>query len=234
MFSVLGGSVMKQHKHTVRSVKKATAPRVSGTHMILIFLLGSVIGFVLEGVWSLLRLGVWENHSATVIGPFCIVYGFGAVTVYWLAARLRDRRAIPQFLIYSAAGTLVELLASLFQEAAFGSVSWDYSEHALNVGGRISLQMTLIWGVLGLLFSKFCYPSLHRLLEHVKGTRWRIVGALLALLTVLDLLLTAAALWRWREREQEPIPSNFVEELLDRYCSDDFMRQIFSNMSFTD
>ena len=51
------------------------------------FVFGSVTGFLLEGVWSAWRFGAWANHSATVWGPFCIVYGAGMVAVYLVAQK---------------------------------------------------------------------------------------------------------------------------------------------------
>ena len=39
--------------------------------------------------------------------------------------------------------------ATLFWLFMFGSVSWDYSAHLLNLGGRVSLKMALMWCALG-------------------------------------------------------------------------------------
>ena len=43
---------------------------VEATDMLWLFVGGSVIGFVLEGLWHILRVGTWESHTATVWGPF--------------------------------------------------------------------------------------------------------------------------------------------------------------------
>ena len=51
--------------------------RLRYTTLFWLFFLGSIAGFVLEGLWRIILVGHWENHSATVWGPFCIVYGIG-------------------------------------------------------------------------------------------------------------------------------------------------------------
>lgn len=102
-----------------------------------LFMLGSVVGFILEGLWCILLQGHWEHHSATVWGPFCIIYGIGAVAVYLLSVVLKNQNLLVQFAAFTVSGAAVEYFGSLFQELCFGSVSWDYSEHILNLGGRV-------------------------------------------------------------------------------------------------
>ena len=97
-----------------------------------LFSLGSVIGFVLEGIWSVLRLGYWENHSATVWGPFCIVYGIGTVLMYSISALVAEKSLPVQFGIFALAGGVVEYFASWFQELVFGVSTWNYDHHFLN------------------------------------------------------------------------------------------------------
>lgn len=226
---------MKPRIHTQENAKNTQkSTHVPYRHLFWIFFVGSVVGFLLEGLWSILRLGMWENHSATVIGPFCIVYGIGAVVIYALSARVCEKKRVRQFIIFGAAGAAVEFFASLLQEAVFGSVSWDYTDHFLNLGGRVSLQMTLIWGALGLTFSLLVYPRLASLLQKTDGTRGRVVCIALTAFMVGNLLLTAAAILRWRERADALPASNEVEAFLDQTYGDATMRQIFSNMTFTD
>ena len=113
--------------------------------MFFLFFAGSVLGFLLEGIWRVIRTGAWENHAATVWGPFCIIYGFGAAALYWISGQASDLPIWAQFLLYALIGAAVEYLGSWGQELVFGSVSWDYSDRLLNINGRICLSMTLVW-----------------------------------------------------------------------------------------
>ena len=90
--------------------------KVNYTSMFWLFMFGSVAGFLIEGIWCVIRSVRWENHSATLWGPFCIIYGFGAVLVYLLALFVKKCSLLLQFIVYTLAGGSVEYFGSLFQE----------------------------------------------------------------------------------------------------------------------
>ena len=206
---------------------KTTYPEI-----FFLFFAGSVVGFFLEGIWRVIRTGAWENHSATVYGPFCIIYGVGAAALYWLSGKLDDIPLWEQFLIYAGTGAAVEYLGSLLQERFFGSISWDYTGRLLNINGRICLSMTLMWGMLGIMFSLMVCPLINRLFDI--AANWPVKGLciLLSILMAADLLLSASALLRWRERQYDIPPKNLVEERLDERYSDERMEEIYNNMVF--
>lgn len=132
-----------------------------------LFAIGSVVGFLLEGIWCVLHKGRWENHAALLYGPLCVIYGVGANVIYWTCQRWAAEPLGIQLIVFALAGSAVEYLLSALQEAVFGSVSWDYSDRSMNLHGRICLQMSLIWGFLGLVFSGLVFPGLRVAL------RWR-------------------------------------------------------------
>ena len=208
-------------------------PKISYTNLFWLFMLGSVAGFVLEGLWCILMEGHWENHSATVWGPFCIIYGIGAAAVSLLSILLKGRVLPVRFLALSAAGAAAEYFASLFQELCFGSVSWDYSGHFLNLGGRVSLKMSPIWGVLGIAFARLIFPLLTRLFAKMQGKGWRTAGTVLTVFMAVDLAVTAAAVARWRSRITDGSPSDSkVIQFLDTAYDDETMSRLFPNMEF--
>ncbi len=197
-----------------------------------VFMAGSVLGFVLEGLWCVWRKGAWENHAATVWGPLCLVYGVGALAIYVMAMYSQCWRARRQFFWCALAGTAVEYFTSLFQELLFGSRSWDYSKHYIHLNGRVSLRMTLMWGLLGLLFIRLIMPLLQRWLSRMQGVFWQRACVVLSCWMVVNLLLTGAALGRWKERQQDIAPGNRVELSLDKHFPNTRMEAIFNNMVF--
>lgn len=213
-------------------IKRKRKAGLGFSSLFLLFMTGSVLGFVIEGIWYRIKIGAWENHSAVVWGPFCIIYGIGVVAIYLLSCWLHRKNMLIQFLAFSLSGAVVEYFSGLFQELCFGSVSWDYSHHVLNIGGRVSLQMALFWGVLGILFIRCIFPYLSRLLDKLHGKLVTIVCLALAVFMVIDLLVSAAAVLRWRERQNEIHASNTIEIFLDEHYDDDTMRKIYPNMLF--
>lgn len=197
-----------------------------------LFMIGSVVGFILEGIWCILRLGYWENHSAVIWGPFCIIYGLGIVGVYLLNFYLSSKHILIQFLTYMIVGTLLEYICSLFQEACFGSISWNYSKHFMNFDGRISLQMMLMWGVLGTLFAKLILPSLNHFLARLHTTAGIVIAWILIIFMIINLTVTCAAVTRWHERLNNIPSDNPFEQVLDNRYDNQTMEKLYPTMRF--
>ena len=197
-----------------------------------VFFFGSILGFIVEGIWNIVLFGEWANHSATVVGPFCLVYGVGAAAMLIVARYLPRRWLVLQFLAFALTGGAVEYFTSLFQEKAFGSVSWDYSSHTLNIAGRVSGQMALMWGFLGMVFVGLIYPTLQKLLRLLHTKRWHVFCVACSIFMAFNLLITASALLRWKGRAASTPPSDRWETYLDSAYPNAIMERIFYNMHF--
>lgn len=197
-----------------------------------LFMVGSVLGFVLEGLWSFMTAGHWEHRSAVIWGPFCIIYGIGAVVAYLISQLLLGKHVLLRFGVFSLSGALVEYFSSLFQEICFGSVSWDYSDHFLNIGGRVSLQMALAWGILGVLFMRFLFPPLKRVFEKLNGKKGSLICGILTVFMVINLAATFVVVIRWQRRLDNAPPNNNIECTIDYIYGDEKMERLFPNMRF--
>lgn len=198
-----------------------------------LFIAGSLLGFVLEGCWHWLHHGTWGFRVATLWGPFCIIYGVGAVAMYLIALSVEKHPPLTQFAAFALAGSAVEYLASLFQEAAFGTVSWDYSRHAFNLSGRISLRMTLLWGLLGMALMYAVLPLLLRSFNRLHLQQRTVLCRAATAFMCVNLLCTSIALMRWQERVIHAAPAkNAVEAYLDHRWPDERMQARFPNMQF--
>ncbi len=197
-----------------------------------VFFFGSILGFVIEGLWHIALTGEWVDHSATVVGPFCTVYGVGAVAVFTVARFLPRRSLVLQFLVFAVTGGAVEYFTSLFQETTFGSVSWDYSSHTLNIGGRVSAQMMILWGTLGMVFVGLIYPTLKKLLRRMHTQRWHVFCVACSAFMAFNLILSASAIFRWKERTESLPPSSRWESYLDDTYPDSVMEHVYCDMHF--
>lgn len=203
--------------------------KVKATDLLWLFVVGSVIGFILEGLWHILRTGTWESHTATVWGPFCLIYGIANALAYALSSLIGRKSLWMQFLIYGALGSVIEYFGSLFQEWFFGFSSWDYSHHFLNIGGRISIWMTFLWGALGIFFTKCLFPLFKKVLHRMKGNAWNIASLVTAVFMSVNLIFTAMTVLRWSERQEDLPASNVWEEYADENYDDERMQDIFPN-----
>ena len=202
--------------------------------LFFLFLTGSILGFILEGVWRVIRTGTWENHSATVYGPFCIIYGFGAAALYWVSGYVSRMPLWLRFLLFAVVGGAVEYIGSLVQEKLLGSISWDYSDRFLNIHGRICLSMTIMWGLLGTTYSLLFVPAAENFF--FIASDWPTQGLCLVLSVgmAVNLLISAAAVFRWHERQQDIPAKNTVEERLDKVYGDERMERVYNNMVFVE
>ena len=176
-----------------------------------------------------MRTGTWESHTATVWGPFCLIYGIANALAYALSSLIGRKSLWMQFLIYGALGSVIEYFGSLFQECFFGFSSWDYSHHFLNIGGRISIWMTFLWGALGIFFTKFLFPLFKKVLHRMKGNAWNIASLVTAVFMSVNLIFTAMTVLRWSERQEDLPASNVWEEYADENYDDERMQDIFPN-----
>lgn len=128
--------------------------------LLLLCFAGSFIGVVIELLWCLATRGYLESRSGLVYGPFNLLYGGGAVLLSLSLYRFRNRGRWLSFLGGMAVGSALEYLCSWGQELVFGSRSWDYSDMPFNLNGRICLQYSIYWGILGVLWVKVLYPVL--------------------------------------------------------------------------
>lgn len=218
----------------IKRLKKAMTPdkRVMASDLFWLFIIGSVVGFVLEGLWCIVLRGAWENHSATLWGPFCIIYGVGADMVYLIANKLEGKSLRAQFISFAISGAAVEYFGGLFQEICFGCISWDYSADFMNLGGRVSLLTTIVWGVLGMMFVKLPYPYLKKLLTVLHSRRLNVLCAVMAVFMAHNLAWSGAAVRRWGRRIEGKPPVNAIEEYLDERYDDTAMRKTYPNMRF--
>lgn len=201
-------------------------------NMFWLFLIGSVFGVILEGIWCLIRSGSWETHVVSMWGPFCIIYGIGAVGAYMGAVWLRRRNFMVQFLVFSVIATVVEYVSSWLLEYWLHMKAWDYSRHFMNLEGRVSFKMTVAWGVLGIAFSHWLVPLINKMFDKMQGKVWKIACICMSAFMAVNLTITAMCLARWRDRHEGIAPQNYVERMIDEKYDDSKMEKRFCEWKF--
>lgn len=84
-------------------------------------------------------------------GPFCIIYGFGALGACILLKPMAGR-PVELYTASMAMATTMELVTANIMVRLFGAFWWDYSHKKFNYKGMICLESSLAWGFLGLFF----------------------------------------------------------------------------------
>ena len=64
--------------------------------------------------------------------------------------------------------TVIEYLTSLILEVIFGLKWWDYTNELLNINGRVCLIFSLMFGLMGIIFTEWVYEPSKRLIEKIR------------------------------------------------------------------
>ena len=194
-----------------------------------VFIIGSVIGYVLEMIVGLVQNGHFVSRQGLLIGPFIQVYGLGLVTYYLVISKIKDKNNVKIFILSMILGGVIEYLFSFFQEKLFGTISWDYSNLPFNINGRASLLHCLYWGTGGVLFVKFILPYIDGLDNLYKYKAYKIITSFLIVFICFDIIISGLAGIRCLERRRNMEAKNDIDVFFDVYYPDSKLKEIYSN-----
>ncbi len=198
-----------------------------------IFVVCCVLGIVVEVAWHMIVVepGVYENRTGMLWGQFSPIYGFGAVLMTVALNRFHDRSIVMIFLVSAVIGGAFEFFVSWFMEVAFGVTAWDYTGTFMSIGGRTNFMFMCMWGVLGVVWVKFCLPRMLKLVNMIPW-KWRYsITSVAAALMIFNGVMTLIALDCWAERLAGVEPDNAVTVYCAEHFDDDWMENRFQSMT---
>jgi len=133
------------------------------------FIIYSFLGFVIETVFALINYGVLESRQSFLYGPFCSIYGLGAVIIILSLRYKFFKNSYTLFAGGFIVGSIVEYFVSFFGELLLHVKWWDYSDRFLNVNGRICFLYSIFWGLLGVYLLKSINPKIDKFIDWIKG-----------------------------------------------------------------
>lgn len=133
--------------------------------IIFIFVIYSFIGWILESTYkSILEKKI--INSGFLIGPFCPIYGWGCIIIYYALIGLKDNIAL-LFVAGFVVLSIWEYIVGWFLEIVFKTKYWDYSSKHFNINGRVCLLNSTFWGVLGILFILLVHPFICKIINMI-------------------------------------------------------------------
>lgn len=159
-----------------------------GYQLLWLFFIYSIAGWVTEVFLKFLEYKRFINRGF-LIGPYCPIYGAGAVIVTVGAALLApvERSWAMSFLIAFVLCGLLEYLTSYILEKYFHARWWDYTERPMNLHGRVWIGNLILFGIGGVFILEEFNPRLLAL-AHRMGPR-----LFAAILTAVSILFVADA-----------------------------------------
>lgn len=161
------------------------------TNLLLLFFIYSFTGWVLETIVGTVKHKVFTNKGL-VTGPFCVIYGIGAVVI---SATLNELTGFWLFVFAMTYATIIEWVAGHLIEKFFGERWWDYSGIKWNMDGYICLPASALWGALGYIIVRWGNHLLITIGNLIPGLLKTILVLVLLGLMALDIIASAILLW---------------------------------------
>ena len=152
--------------------------------IIIYFITYSFLGWVMESIFRSISEKKIIN-TGFLKGPFCPIYGVGAIIMLLFLKRFSDNLAV-LFVVSVVVLTIWEYLVGVLLEKLFHTKYWDYSNNKFNFQGRICLTNSIFWGILGVVFVKYIHPAIENLIEKIDVRILIFVYSILGIVILVD------------------------------------------------
>lgn len=220
------------------------------------FIIYSVAGYLIETLFGIITKGVWESRQSFLYGPFCSIYGLGAVIMI-VFLQYFSKNNFTLFWGGFLIGSITEYIISLIGELVFQIKWWDYSDMLWNIQGRICVLFSIFWGILAIYLMVYINPQIDKLIDYFqrKFTRrtQKIIITIITLFIFFDCLITGAAVKLFYLRmiyqndidvgvEKQAITQAYKDvyenermaKFIEKYWGDKKMIRTFPNIKFED
>ena len=182
------------------------------------FIVYSVAGYIIETIFGLVTKGVLESRKSFLYGPFCGIYGVGAVVMIIGLQRFKKNN----YTLFAGGfiiGSIIEYDISFIGEWFFHIKWWDYSSMPFNINGRICVWFSFFWGALAIYLMSHIHPKVDKLIEKIKPSILKPLTIILTILIFIDFIVTGFALKMFFVRivNQYDLDIEGVEMYFDTY-----------------
>lgn len=164
--------------------------RYSCSELMWLFLNVSFLGWVLEVSLSVIRQRRFVNRGL-VNGPLCIIYGLVAVANEIV---LQELSLFWTFIGAAIQATVIEWSAGHILEKIGRGKWWNYSNMKWNLDGYVSVQTSVIWGVLGTIGVLWGNNWIVKLYHRIPRTAGTVILWVSAIVILVDVLATLVVL----------------------------------------
>ena len=215
------------------------------------FIVYSILGYVIETLYGSLTKGVVESRQSMLYGPFCCIYGLGAICLLCIPKSAKKNNwtlFIAGFII----GSVVEYVVSWVGEVIFNIKWWDYSNFPLNINGRVCVYFSIFWGILTICLNKVINPTVDKALGKIPIKVLHVLTVIIMVFMAFDFIISSFALKMFETRliynynlEVQGAEDYYekyldiyqnnpgLKEFVDKVFSDEKMLKTFPNIKFT-
>lgn len=204
--------------------KKIFAKGFNFYKLFIFFVLGSIFGSFFEEIQWFIHKGKWTSRHDLLYGPFSTLYGFGLVLFLIILGPHNERRGIFKTFFYAfLLGGIFEYIAGVLAEKFFSIKFWDYSSMILDINGKTTIPIMIVWGIMGVILLKIVYPVLSKWIEKIPYSVGKIFCFFMLVFLSLDMLLSYSVFGRMILRHKGVVPKSFIGEFYDEKYNDEYM-----------
>lgn len=196
------------------------------------FIIYSILGYMIETVFGIITKGTWESRQSFLYGPFCGIYGVGAVVMI-LSLQYFNQNNNRLFIGGFIVGSIVEYIVSWYGDFFLNVKWWDYSNMPLNINGRICVFFSIFWGFLAIYLMSYVNPKIDKLIDWIKSkipiNKLKVITLSVIILIFIDCVLTGYALKFFIVRK---VHENNIQ-VSNKELIDITYDKIYSNEQFT-
>ena len=165
----------------------------------------SFLGWIVESLYiSILKKKL--VNSGFLHGPFCPIYGIGALIMFLFLKGYKENPILIFFLAFVVL-TIWEYAVGVFLEKVFKTKYWDYSNNKYNFQGRICLLNSFFWGVLGIVFIYFIHPFIQKQISVIDTKILIVLDIAILIYLTIDCIISCVKVFKIEQTLQK------IEEL---------------------
>lgn len=177
---------------------------------ILYFFLFSFMGWILETVYASVKNRKYISKQTLLNLPMCPVYGVGAVAMIITLTPVRES-LILVFCGGFFVASCTEYLVALFYEHYFGVTWWDYSNNIGNLNGKVCVKMSVLWGIIAIVFFKFILPFPQMMIMNMGEYLKSVLSVLLIFVFLSDYKRTLTEVKKYADNEKSLAEGKFYQ-----------------------
>lgn len=163
-------------------------------NLFMYFLIYSFLGWVAETIYC----SYFEKrfvYRGFLNGPYCPIYGFGALLVIYSLESFKDS-TIMLFFMGLLLTSVLEYLTSFIMEKLFDMKWWDYSNKMFNINGRVCLLNSTMFGVLSVVAVKILHPIVVNTIDRVPDRLLPFLVGMFSMGLLIDLIVTLISIFQ--------------------------------------
>ena len=155
---------------------------------IILFFIYSVLGWITESIYTSINQKKIVDRGF-LIGPYCPIYGCGAIIGIIYLTQYKDNM-LTVFFLGVIIASIIEYLTSYLMEKIFKVRWWDYSEKKFNLNGRICGTNAILFGICSIIVIYLTEPSLEILLSKLNNNILLILSLIIIIIITTDTIIS--------------------------------------------